>query len=71
MIECLSDEPAALSYFKKLPGSHQKYYSKWIESAKTEATKAKRIALTVNACARQMHFGEMMREQKGEAPNKI
>lgn len=65
MLACLSDEPKALSYFQKLPKSHQNYYSKWIDSAKTEATKAKRIALTVTACARQMHFGEMLREQKG------
>lgn len=66
MLECLADEPKALSYFQKLPKSHQKYFSKWIDSAKTEATKAKRIALTVTACARQMHFGEMLREQKGD-----
>ena len=65
MLECLADEPKALSYFQKLPKSHQNYFSKWIDSAKTEATKAKRITLTVTACAKQMHFGEMMREQKG------
>jgi hypothetical protein len=71
MLECLSDEPKALAYFQKLPKSHQNYYSKWIDSAKTEATKAKRIALTVTACARQMHFSEMLREQKADAQNKI
>ena len=65
MLECLADEPKALSYFQKLPKSHQNYFSKWIDSAKTEATKAKRITLTVTACSRQMHFGEMLREQKG------
>ena len=66
LMECLNDEPAALDYFKKLPPSHQKYYSKWIESAKTEATKAKRIAQTVTACARGKHYGEMMRSLKNE-----
>lgn len=66
LMECLADEPAALAYFNKLPGSHQKYYSKWIESAKTAATKAKRIAQTVNACARQMQYGQMMRSLKDE-----
>jgi hypothetical protein len=67
LMQCLSDEPAALAYFNKLPGSHQKYYSRWIESAKTDATKAKRIAQTVTACAGQQQFGEMMRAQKEES----
>ncbi len=66
LIECLADEPAALAYFNKLPGSHQKYFSKWIESAKTEVTKTKRIAQTVMACARQMGYGEMIRWLKEE-----
>jgi uncharacterized protein YdeI (YjbR/CyaY-like superfamily) len=63
-MQCLSDEPKAASYFNSLPGSHQRYYSKWIQGAKTEATKAKRIALTINACARHMSYGEMIREEK-------
>ena len=67
LMQCLSDEPAALAYFNKLPGSHQKYYSRWIESAKTDATKAKRIAQTVTACTRQQQFNEMMREHKQES----
>src|SRR5690349_15961480 len=33
MMACLKDEPAALAAFNKLPGSHQKYYSRWIENA--------------------------------------
>lgn len=66
LLECLADEPPKHSYFNKLPGSHQQYYSKWIESAKTEVTKAKRIARTVAACERGMSFGEMMRSYKNE-----
>ena len=62
MIECLEDEPAAIKFFKTLPGSHQRYFSKWIDSAKTDATKAKRIALTVNALARGKGYAEMIRE---------
>jgi uncharacterized protein YdeI (YjbR/CyaY-like superfamily) len=49
LIECLRDEPVAMNNFKKMPNSHRHYYSKWIESAKTEVTKAKRIAMTVTA----------------------
>lgn len=64
LLECLADEPVALQNFNKLPPSHQKYYSKWIDSAKAEPTKAKRIAATVNAMARNMSYGEMMRELK-------
>jgi sugar phosphate isomerase/epimerase len=61
LMECLADEPAALANFKKLAPSHQKYYSKWIESAKTETTRAKRIALAVTSMARGMSYGEMIR----------
>lgn len=64
LIECLADDPEAQTYFYALPKSHQNYYSKWIESAKTDDTKAKRLALTVEACARRMSYSEMMRELK-------
>ena len=63
---CLKDEPAAIIYFKKLPKSHQHYFSKWIESAKTEATKAKRIAMAINALAKEMGFMQMLRASKGK-----
>lgn len=65
-LECLNDEPAALAYFQKLSGSHQKYYSRWIESAKTEQTKTKRIAQAVDALAKNFHYGEMIRSLKNE-----
>jgi hypothetical protein len=64
LLDCLADEPKALEFFKALTPGHQKYYSNWIESAKTESTKAKRIAMSVNAMARGLHFGLMLREQK-------
>lgn len=63
-LECLQDEPAAVKNFNKLPNSHQQYYSKWIESAKTDATKTKRIAMAVNGLARNMDYGALLREQK-------
>lgn len=65
-IACLEDEPKALTYFKKLTGSHQKYFSKWIDDAKTEETKVKRITLALNALARDMGYPEMLREQKAK-----
>jgi hypothetical protein len=64
LIECLSEEPDALLQFQKLPKSHQNYFSRWIESAKTDETKAKRIALAVNAMLKKKDFGTMLREAK-------
>jgi hypothetical protein len=65
-MECLKDEPSALSFFETLPRGHQNYFSKWIESAKTEPTKAKRIAQAVNALAKKYGFPEMLRALKKE-----
>lgn len=66
LMECLADEPTALANFNKLPKSHQNYYTRWINEAKTEHTKTKRIAQTVNALSRGMNFGETMRSMKEE-----
>lgn len=64
LMACLADEPSALKFFHTLAGSHQRYFSKWIDSAKTDPTKAKRIALAVNAMANSKSFGEMLRALK-------
>jgi hypothetical protein len=63
-LECLQDEPQALKNFNTMPKSFQNYYSKWIESAKTEATKTKRIAVAVNTLAKGMNYSEMLRSQQ-------
>lgn len=65
-LDCLADEPNALAFFKQLSRGHQNYFSKWIESAKTEPTKAKRIAQAVNALAKGQPFGIMVRALKAE-----
>lgn len=64
LMNCLEDEPEALRFFRSLPPSHQRYFSKWIESAKTNETIAKRIALTVNAALRKQGYSEMIRSLK-------
>ncbi|HWA32783.1 MAG TPA: YdeI/OmpD-associated family protein, partial [Cyclobacteriaceae bacterium] len=46
-MKCLKDDPRALNFFKTLPKSHQNYFSKWIESAKTSGTKTRRITMAV------------------------
>lgn len=66
LLECLRDEPAALEQFYRQPPSHQRYFSKWITDAKTEATKAKRIALTVQAMVKGLNYGEMIREARNK-----
>ena len=63
-LACLADEPRADAFFKTLAGSHQRYFSKWIDSAKTDATRTRRIALAVNALAQGEGYAEMIRSQK-------
>lgn len=63
---CLVDDKKAKAFFDKLPNSHQNYYSKWIESAKTDATKAKRIAQAINGFKMDMNFPEMLRYYKAQ-----
>lgn len=64
LMSCLKEDPAALQFFKSLPPSHQQYYSKWIESAKTAATKAKRIVISMEGFGKKQGYGEMMRAYK-------
>jgi uncharacterized protein YdeI (YjbR/CyaY-like superfamily) len=52
LLSCLQDEPDAYKTFTGLPPSHQRYYSKWVTSAKTDQTRVKRIAITVEAMLR-------------------
>lgn len=63
-IACLDDDPTAKKFFSSLPKSHQNYFSKWIDSAKTEPTKTKRIAQAVNALSKKWGFPEMLRNSK-------
>ena len=61
---CLNDDPDARKFFDTLSGSHRNYFSKWIDSAKTESTKTKRIAMAVNALSKKWGFPEMLRNSK-------
>ena len=64
LIECLKDEPMALENFNKITKGHQNYFTKYIESAKTDVTKAKRIAASVSALAKGWDYGQMIRSMK-------
>lgn len=63
-LECLEDEPKALAFFNQLSVSHQNYFGNWIRQAKTDTTKAKRIAHSVNALAKGWHYGIMIKFMK-------
>ena len=64
LMECLQDEQEALEYFNSLNKGHQNYFTNWINSAKTDPTKAKRIAATLNALNKKWDFGQMIRAAK-------
>ena len=64
--ECFNFEPEALQQFNSLPKSHRDYFIKWIESSKTNETRAKRIVNTVNAMLRKWDYGTMIREMRKE-----
>lgn len=64
LMGCLLEEPTAWESFNNLPKSHQRYYSNWIESAKTIETKTKRIHQTIFGLSHGMEYGEMIRHFK-------
>ena len=64
LMMCLEDEPKALEMFLKLPKSHQTYYLKWIDSAKTIETKTKRITMTIQGMLMGMTYPEMLKYYK-------
>lgn len=66
LIECLADEPKAMERFQQLPKSHQNYFTNWINQAKTEPTKAKRIAASINALAAGLGFVEAIKSLRKE-----
>jgi hypothetical protein len=63
-VECLKDEPLAYDNYFGLPKSHQHYFTRWISSAKTTPTRAKRIAQAVNGLAAGKTFADVIRAIK-------
>ena len=66
LLECLEDDAVAKAWFESLAPSHQRYFSNWVNDAKTMETKAKRLAICLSALSRKMEYGPMIREQKGK-----
>lgn len=69
LLECLKEDPDAQAHFKTLTKGHQLYFSKWIDSAKTEATKTNRLAKTLIALAKGWGYPEMIRAAKKDKEN--
>lgn len=57
LLACLDDAPAAKEKFYAMPPSHRRYYSNWVESAKTDPTKMKRVAQCIIGLERGLDFG--------------
>ena len=66
LLECLADEPNAAAQFQSLTKSHRNYFINYIATAKTDQTKARRIAQTINALDKKMDYGQMIRAAKGD-----
>ena len=58
---CLADEPELLEEFLSRPKSHRNYFINWLNSAKTEPTRTKRLVMIVNAMQHKWDFGLMIR----------
>jgi ABC-type proline/glycine betaine transport system ATPase subunit len=63
---CLADERILFENFLSMPKSHQNHFINWLNSAKTEQTRTKRLVMIVNAMANEWDFGMMVRSAKEE-----
>lgn len=66
---CLADDPRLLGNFMKFNKANQNYFINWINGAKTEPTRTKRIAMTVEAMELGLDFGAMIRRDKARRQN--
>ena len=64
LIECLEEDPESLDFFNTLTKSHREYFYKYIDSAKTEPTRLKRITKTLVAMSMKYGYPEMIRNLK-------
>jgi len=66
LLDCLAEEPEAFEYFRSLAPSHQNYFSKWVDAAKTDATKVTRITRCIYGLQRKWDYGQMIRFYKNK-----
>lgn len=63
---CLAQEENLLEHFLSYTKAHQNYFINWLNTAKTEVTRTKRLVMIVDAMAKKQDFGLMMRSNKRE-----
>ena len=61
---CLMEERHCLDNFMALPQSHRHYFINWLNTAKTETTRVKRLTMIVRAMDLHQNFQEMIRGNK-------
>jgi hypothetical protein len=61
LLTCLSFEPEANDFFEKITMGHRRYWSNWVESAKTIETKSKRISQAIYGLSNGMDYGATIR----------
>lgn len=67
LLACLDDAPDALAYFQQLSLGHQRYFSQWIDEAKTMETRTKRLTQAVMGLSMGLGYGEMIRYFKRQS----
>jgi hypothetical protein len=64
LLVCLKEESEAQKQFDSLSIANQNYFHHYINSAKTSATKTKRIVEVIDAMYKKLNYGEMIRGLK-------
>lgn len=67
LLACLAEDEAAKQFFYSLSKGEQKYFSNWINSAKTAPTKIKRLMAAINALADGKGYALMIRSLKSSS----
>lgn len=66
LLEGLEEAPEAKARFESYKPSVQRYFSKWVEDAKTAETRIARILRCISALERGLDYGAMLREARDE-----
>lgn len=64
--ELLREEEIMITNFMKLIPSHRAYFINWINAAKTDMTRTKRLAMTANAMYHGLTYPEMIKLEREE-----
>ena len=64
--ELLREDKTTIDNFMKLLPSHRAYFITWINAAKTEITRTKRLAMTANAMYHGITYPEMIKLERVE-----